>query len=148
MKDVSGGRLALEGIRQLPVACLELGEQAHVVDRDDRLAGEAPPDRVLDAMGGDLATPLTFGTWTNPSPSAGQHYHRPTGGVVTVQPTSRPQLLQPPPDPTRDVGDRTEQDHQGQEVLARGLRPRTLDVATHHRTTSPSPIAPPMIGPM
>ena len=39
-EDLRGGRLLLEGLAQIPVARLQLLEEAHVLDRDDRLRGE------------------------------------------------------------------------------------------------------------
>ena len=46
-QDVGGGRLAIERLREVPVARLQLREQARVLDGDDRLIGERLEQRDL-----------------------------------------------------------------------------------------------------
>ena len=70
-QDVAGGRLRVQRRRQLTVARLELGEQAHVLDRDHGLVGEGLEEVCLTENGPASARATAIAPMGLPSRSIG-----------------------------------------------------------------------------
>jgi hypothetical protein len=79
-QDLGGGRLLLEGLGQLSVPRLQLREQAHVFDRDDRLIGEGFEERdLLGREGVDLGPSVENGAQRRALPQQRRRHDCPGG---------------------------------------------------------------------